>query len=151
DTDWYLAQNPDVAAAGINPLAHYLQKGGGEGRYPSPSFNPDWYLGHYPDVAAAGINPAVHYRLYGMREGRTAHAATEFPEGLSFFRIARRHQLGYVMKTGEHPDGASSHIAGLRPIQLEELQPSCRRGAEPPDDRRVDVIVSVYRGFDETR
>ena len=27
DTDWYLQQNPDVAAAGMNPLLHYMQHG----------------------------------------------------------------------------------------------------------------------------
>jgi len=151
DTDWYLAQNPDVAAAGINPLVHYLRHGAEEGHDPNPSFDTDWYLAQNPDVAAAGINPLVHYLRHGAAEGRDAiHAAAEFPEGLSFFRIARRHRLGYVIKTGEHPDAASSHIAGLRPIQAEELQPSCRRGAKAPDDRRIDVIVPIYRGLDET-
>jgi GT2 family glycosyltransferase/glycosyltransferase involved in cell wall biosynthesis len=184
DTDWYLAQNPDVATAGVDPLAHYLRHGVAEGRDPNPAFDTDWYLAQNPDVLAAGINPLVHYLCQGAAEGRdpnslfdtdwylarnpdvaaarinplahylqsgTVRAATEFPEGLSFFRIARRNRLGYVIKTGERPDGVSSHSAGLRPIQPEELQPSCRRGAEPPDDRRVDVIVSVYRGFNETR
>jgi len=27
DRDWYLQQNPDVAAAGLNPLEHYLRRG----------------------------------------------------------------------------------------------------------------------------
>jgi hypothetical protein len=101
DTDWYLAQNPDVAAAGINPLVHYLRHGAAEGRDPNPLFDTDWYLAQNPDVAAAGINPLVHYLRHGAAEGRDPiRAAAEFPEGLSFFRIARRHRLGYVMKTG---------------------------------------------------
>src|SRR5215471_20910549 len=104
DTNWYLAQNRDVAAAGINPLAHYLRIGGVEGRYPSPSFNAGWYLAHYPDVAATGIPAAVHYRLYGMLEGRIAHAATQFPKSLSFFRCLRRDRLGYVVNADEQRD-----------------------------------------------
>ena len=32
DTQGYLAANPDVAAAGLNPLDHYLQCGVYEGR-----------------------------------------------------------------------------------------------------------------------
>ena len=32
DTQGYLAANPDVAAAGVNPLTHYLQFGIYEGR-----------------------------------------------------------------------------------------------------------------------
>ena len=40
DTKWYLAQNKDVAQAGTNPLVHYLKRGAGEGRDPSPSSIP---------------------------------------------------------------------------------------------------------------
>lgn len=34
DSDWYLINNPDVAAAGANPLVHYLRYGQQEGRLP---------------------------------------------------------------------------------------------------------------------
>ena len=34
DTHAYLAANPDVAAAGINPLEHFLRFGALEGRLP---------------------------------------------------------------------------------------------------------------------
>jgi hypothetical protein len=47
DRDWYLARNPDVLRAGIDPLAHYLRYGEAEGRYPSPWFNPAWYRAAY--------------------------------------------------------------------------------------------------------
>jgi hypothetical protein len=32
DTDYYLGTYPDVAAAGVNPLIHYLKWGRAEGR-----------------------------------------------------------------------------------------------------------------------
>ena len=32
--DWYLARNPDVALAGLNPMQHYLRYGAAEGRDP---------------------------------------------------------------------------------------------------------------------
>ncbi|WP_170296048.1 glycoside hydrolase family 99-like domain-containing protein [Azospirillum brasilense] len=67
---WYLNQNPDVAAAGIDPLTHYLDVGWREGRSPNPGFDPVWYLGEYGDVAAAGIEPLGHYIRYGSVEGR---------------------------------------------------------------------------------
>ncbi|KQM23101.1 hypothetical protein ASE73_02440 [Sphingomonas sp. Leaf24] len=35
DTRYYLANNPDVAAAGIDPLEHYANYGAGEGRAPN--------------------------------------------------------------------------------------------------------------------
>ncbi len=70
DRGWYLAQNPDVAGAGVKPLRHYLRHGAVEGRDPSPHFDSDWYLQTNPDVAKAGVNPLVHYLRRGILEGR---------------------------------------------------------------------------------
>ena len=70
DRDWYLAQNPDVAMAGVDPLRHYLRRGALEGRDPNPFFNTAYYLEANPDVAAANINPLVHFVKYGAAEGR---------------------------------------------------------------------------------
>jgi len=74
DSSWYLAENPDVAAAGMNPIEHYVLHGWKEGRDPSTSFITRAYLTSNPDVAAAGDNPLVHYILYGKAEGRSAEA-----------------------------------------------------------------------------
>ena len=72
DREWYLAQYPDVAAAGLDPALHYLTRGGAERRLPGPSFDTGWYLDTYPDVAATGANPLLHYVEYGRAEGRQA-------------------------------------------------------------------------------
>ncbi len=71
DPEWYLANNPDVAATKINPIDHYLLHGGFEGRDPSQHFCSAWYLNTYTDVKQAGMNPLVHYLLYGKNEGRS--------------------------------------------------------------------------------
>jgi len=70
DADWYLDQNPDVAAAGIDAATHYMQWGWQEGRDPNRLFDTDWYLASNHDVAAAGVNPLEHYTRHGWREGR---------------------------------------------------------------------------------
>lgn len=70
DEAWYLAQYPDVAKAGANPIEHYIVHGAEEGRNPSPTFDTRFYLNHYPDVAEAGFNPLVHYVMHGRGEGR---------------------------------------------------------------------------------
>jgi lipopolysaccharide biosynthesis protein len=75
DSDWYLDRNPDVCAAGVNALAHYLQHGAAEGRDPNPLFDSDWYLHRYPDVRAAGMNPLAHYIRYGAAERRDPSAS----------------------------------------------------------------------------
>jgi len=74
DTNYYLSHNPDVAAAHVNPLAHFEQFGWKEGRDPSAAFSTNKYLAAYGDVRAAGIDPLVHYAVYGANEGRAAFA-----------------------------------------------------------------------------
>jgi hypothetical protein len=79
----YLAANPDVAAAGVNPFTHYLQNGVFEDRAPSNSFisYADFaanyataYLADNPDLGAAGITTAAqaytHFVLFGEFENR---------------------------------------------------------------------------------
>lgn len=70
DATWYLAEYPDVAAAGIDPVRHYLRHGVPDGRDPSPEFSTGGYLRAYPDVDESGINPLVHYIKFGKEEGR---------------------------------------------------------------------------------
>ena len=70
DAAYYLAHNPDVAAAGVDALKHYLAFGWKEGRDPNAYFSTRWYLAQNPDVAAAGVNPLEHFENYGWREGR---------------------------------------------------------------------------------
>jgi GT2 family glycosyltransferase len=73
DREWYLHHNLDVAASGIEPIAHYIRAGAAEGRDPHPLFDSDWYLDRNPDVAASGINPLTHYVTKGAAEGRDPH------------------------------------------------------------------------------
>ena len=70
DAAYYLALNPDIADAGIDPLDHFLATGWREGRDPSRDFSVADYLELNPDVAAAGANPFQHYVLAGRIEGR---------------------------------------------------------------------------------
>lgn len=70
DPAFYLAEYPDVADAGVNPLLHYLACGAREGRKPNPYFDAAYYVQNNPDVAASGADPLVHYLLEGFREGR---------------------------------------------------------------------------------
>lgn len=71
DREFYLAANPDVAAAGTDPVEHYVTTGWQEGRDPSPHFSTHHYLDANPDVEQAGINPFAHYLTAGRHEGRT--------------------------------------------------------------------------------
>lgn len=43
DAEFYLRANPDVAAARMDPVEHYLKYGAAEGRQPHPFFDPAHY------------------------------------------------------------------------------------------------------------
>jgi hypothetical protein len=74
DAGFYLTANPDVLAAGVDPLAHFRQSGWHEGRSPDLVFDTSGYLAAYPDVAAAGVDPLEHYLHHGIQESRQAFA-----------------------------------------------------------------------------
>lgn len=75
DGPWYLAQNPDVAANGIDPILHYIDHGVAEFRNPNPDFDTQYYLTQYPDVALAAMNPLDHYIRFGKSEERETRRA----------------------------------------------------------------------------
>jgi hypothetical protein len=77
DRDFYLATYPDVAASGVDPLAHFMTFGWREGRDPSPRFSTTAYLQAFPDAAEAGINPFLDH----LRTGRYVLPPAEPPEG----------------------------------------------------------------------
>jgi len=81
NSTYYLNQNPDVRAAGIDPLAHFEANGWREGRDASVGFSVAAYLTANPDVKAAGVDPLVHYVQSGKAEGRLAYAATPHDTG----------------------------------------------------------------------
>jgi hypothetical protein len=70
NTAGYSQQNLDVAAAGVDPTAHWFDYGLKEGRN-AQTFNPYQYLQQNPDVWSAGADPYQHYNQYGITEGRT--------------------------------------------------------------------------------
>jgi hypothetical protein len=80
DGRWYLAQYPDVAAAGLDPLVHFAKNGWREGRDPGPGFRTSAYLKVNPDVAGTGRNPLLHYIEYGRSEGRELQVRRPSPE-----------------------------------------------------------------------
>lgn len=69
DPTWYLEQNPDVAAARVDPLFHYLRWGAAKGLDPNPLFDTRWYLERNPNVATTRMNPLGHFSRWGIARG----------------------------------------------------------------------------------
>jgi hypothetical protein len=64
DRVFYLRKYPDLAAARVNPLRHYLRYGASEGRKPHPLFDPGHYLRSHPELRNGG-NPLQHFLEHG--------------------------------------------------------------------------------------
>ncbi|MCM8738696.1 glycosyltransferase [Azospirillum sp. A1-3] len=61
DPHFYLDSHPDLHQGDIDPLRHFVEHGGAEGRRPNPLFDSAWYQDRY---GCAG-NPLVHYLTGG--------------------------------------------------------------------------------------
>lgn len=70
---WYLSNNIDIVlnpASCSDPLLHYIEFGGFEGRNPNRYFNSAWYIENNKDVRESKLNPLVHFILFGAKELR---------------------------------------------------------------------------------
>jgi len=61
DPDYYRRKNPDIDAAGFDPLTHYLTRGYKEQRRTGPLFDQTYYLQQVPELREQAVNPLVHY------------------------------------------------------------------------------------------
>lgn len=110
DEGWYLQAYPDVKAAGLDPLEHYIEHGAFEGRWASPLFHSDYYLNRYHDVQHARVNPLIHYIEHGENEGRRPS---------SFFDPA-----WYCKKYGSDATVCGTHLAHFAKFGGIETNPS---------------------------
>ncbi len=96
DSAFYLDRYPDIVAAGIAPLVHYLRFGGREGRDIHPIVSTNWYFEKYPDAREAGEFPVAHFILWGAEKGYDPHPLFD---------------TGYYLE--RYPDAVAS---GLNPL-----------------------------------
>lgn len=69
DAEYYLKENPDIAALNIDPLLHYVEEGAQQGRIPSPDFDVAYYLEQCARRGERPPNPLLHFITVGAREG----------------------------------------------------------------------------------
>lgn len=116
DANYYLRAYPDIAAAGVDPYAHYMAYGRYEGRNPNSFFNTSGYLAAYPDVATAGVNPLTHYCNSGWIERRdpsglfgTKEYLDAYPDILAANINPLRHYLQNGYAEGRNAGGDGSY------------------------------------------
>ncbi len=96
DRAFYRHRYPDIAAAGIDPVAHWHAHGWAERRRPNTWFDTAHYLDTYADIAAAGIDPLLHYLRHGRGEGREPRPRhAERLAALAAARPAAQRAVGY--------------------------------------------------------
>lgn len=146
DPDWYQARYPDVVAAELDPLLHFIRHGLAERRDPNRFFDSAWYTEHYPDIGASGLHPLLHYLQTGAAELRNPHPsfdaawyADQHPDSAAsplLYHIGTGRALGYPTE---------------RQIDIQNYLPSQRQPASLPRAVAVDVVIPVYRGLEETQ
>ena len=72
DQAFYDDHYPDVGAAGVAAVDHYVTCGWREQRDPNSWFSTERYLERYPDVLRSGANPLWDFVMFGWRAGRMA-------------------------------------------------------------------------------
>ena len=99
DSDFYLVANPDVAAAGLDPLEHFLECGMREGRSPHPLFDARFYAAQMP-VQDASEPAFLHYLQDGALNRLdphplfvTAHYIAQTESGTLFGQLPLLHFL----------------------------------------------------------
>jgi CDP-glycerol glycerophosphotransferase (TagB/SpsB family) len=104
DAAYYLDNNPDVAAAHVDPLWHFCKHGWRSLKKPNPDFDVWWYWVMYLDPAREAINPLVHYALVGRYAGLHGRPGSYSPgKGHSFSRGGQTRRI--CLFAGYDPDG----------------------------------------------
>lgn len=104
DADYYLANNPDVAAAGLEPLRHFCEHGWRELRRPRPDFDVWWYWVNHLDPAQETINPLVHYAQRGRAAALSTRPEPYRPRAGATYQAGQRVRR-ICLFAGYDPDG----------------------------------------------
>jgi GT2 family glycosyltransferase len=135
---WYMEQNADVAATGINPLAHYLTVGFREHRDPSAVMQLGNYWARTPQLAKTE-DPAQHYMTGGFRRyphtDEMLNLLTDMPFGLDVSR-----EFQHFATHAGLPQSAAQRA--IQHASIKNLLARC--AAVNPLEPRVSIIIPVY-------
>jgi len=177
DAEWYLQQYPDVAASGMKPLKHFVWFGDVEGRSPRRLFEPAHYRAHVSPKCPKMVNSLLHYAWVGRHVGASTGPWFDAGFYLHQYRDVKyakvdplRHFLLYGWKEGRQPIADFDRLSFLRahPDHDPDALAAGRTAADVPQTSApsaeewqqvsarssvgalVDVIVPVYKGYEET-
>lgn len=164
DPAWYLETNPDVLQRGLDPVLHYLEGGGAEGRDPGPRFSSSAYArAHALKGTDAPLLHAIDSGRNGPFLGHDEGEARDGPRVLVFAHEAGRYVFGAersfldmlrrLRREGLCPVAVlprilnEAYVADLKPlVAAVEIIPMKWRFADlPPDPRMLAMIDDLIR------
>lgn len=129
DRDYYLSAYPDIAAAGVDPLAHYMGTGFLEQRRPNAHFDPVFYVKQLGLDLTERINPLLHYIAVGesarLATSHTFHPSAylrRYPQLADFVE----RPLYHFLRVGE-PMGLTAVQAGPGDSTFDQVQEDVRK------------------------
>jgi O-antigen biosynthesis protein len=158
DTRYYDAQF--TRPHGVNRLLHYGLVARFRGASPTPWFDVEYYTQSNPDVAHSRIDALLHFQRWGWREGRSPLPGLDLHRVLSMqpaVRVAKSNPLGLLVDV--HPSdlrrrsGIQGSSAKPTVADRDLLDPAKWSAIEPrryPVDPKIDVVIPVYAGTQET-
>ena len=161
DTRWYLAEYPDVAASGINPLVQYVSSGASEGRNPHPLFDTRWYRARH--MGGVNANPLLHFLTAGSTELQphplfdSAWYAKQYPEVARSGMIPLLHFVtaGLAARYGPNPlfdtDWYLTQYPDVARTTIDPITHYLRFGAPEGRDPGLDFDTNWYRTENELK
>ncbi len=150
DEEWYRQSNADLTDLDIDLWHHFLSYGIREGRAPNAHFDPAWYLASNEDLKGWTNSALEHYLLHGLDEGRNPSAhfnaawyGIEYPE-------SAEHPLAHYLRHGREQSFPTNEVADIINMQHAHVDLAVANEVAV-DAPAIDVIVPVYRGFEDTK
>lgn len=132
DAAWYVSTYPDVQAAGLDPLVHYVNLGDAEGRRPNACFDPTFYRAQFGSTPPRSVCALYHYAVMGEALGLKASgifAARRYLVSNPLLRPWVHKPLTHYLHLGR-PAGLTTHH--LVRLSGSEKIPFVRRADTPP-------------------
>lgn len=103
DSEWYVAQNPDVRAAGVDPVRHFVRHGSTEGRNPRADFSTKQFSANRAKTRRPRRNVFVEFlawhhgakKLSPITLGENASPETAVAEPLQLNNVASEIARGW--------------------------------------------------------
>ncbi|HTI01648.1 MAG TPA: glycosyltransferase [Acidisoma sp.] len=143
DRAWYVARYPDIAAADLDPLLHFIRFGLTEQRDPNRFFDGAWYLENHPDVSASGYHPLKHYMELGAQSLRRPHPNFDAAWYVSQHPEAAGNPLIYHLRVG-----FAAGYPTEKTLNIGDYLPSHAACPTLPQGIFADVVVPVRNDFE---